>query len=94
MREAGAAAQPALKSIDSATVAAKIRELARISPATPSHLYLELLRTGIREGWQLDQLDLRDVTAALIADGWDISPKTGRLKRAGTDEADASECLF
>jgi 16S rRNA G966 N2-methylase RsmD len=94
MREAGTAAQPTLKNIDSATVAAKISELARISPATPSHLYLELLRTGIREGWQLAQLDLRDVTAALIVDGWDIDPKTGRLKRAGADEVDASECLF
>jgi 16S rRNA G966 N2-methylase RsmD len=94
MCEADTAAQQALKGIDSATVAAKIRELARISPATPSHLYLELLRTGIREGWQLTQLDLKDVTTALIADGWDINPKTGRLKHTGVDEPDANERLF
>ena len=94
MREADTAVQDLLKDIDSATVAAKIHELAGISPATPSHLYLELLRTGIREGWQLAQLDLRDVTTALIAGGWDINPKTGRLKRAGADESDANERLF
>ena len=55
MREADTAVQDLLKDIDPATVAAKIHELAGISPATPSHLYLELLRTGIREGWQLAQ---------------------------------------
>jgi len=94
MRAAGTELQRALKDIDAATVAAKIRELARVSPATPSHLYLELLRTGIREGWQLAQLDLRDVTTALIADGWDIDPKTGRLKRAGADGSEADDRLF
>ncbi|WP_431918124.1 DNA methyltransferase [Micromonospora wenchangensis] len=73
-----------LKAVDRATVAATIRELANVSPATPSHLYLELLRTGIREGWELDKLDLRDVTTALIADGWDIDSKTGRLTRGDT----------
>lgn len=94
MCDSDGTAQQELKDLDSFTVADKIRELARISPATPSHLYLELLRTGIREGWQLAQLDLRDVTTALIADGWDIHPKTGRLKRAGDDEMDASQRLF
>lgn len=69
-----------LRAVDRATVAAKTKELANISPASPSHLYLELLRTGIREGWELDRLDLRDVTAALIVDGWDIDSKTGRLR--------------
>lgn len=49
--------------------------------ATPSHLYLELLRHGIREGWHLEELDLRTVTAALIGDGWSIEPKSGRLSR-------------
>jgi len=90
MREAGAGARQALRNLDSATVAAKIRELVGTSPATPSHLYLELLRTGIREGWQLAQLDLTDVTTALIAGGWDINPKTGRLRRARPDEPDAN----
>jgi 16S rRNA G966 N2-methylase RsmD len=82
MREADGEVPSDLKAVDRTTVAGKIQELANISPATPSHLYLELLRTGIREGWELDKLDLRDVTAALIADGWDIDSKTGRLSKA------------
>jgi hypothetical protein len=43
-----------------------------------------LLRTGIRESWDLAELDLRDVTAALTEDNWDIDSKTGRLSKAGT----------
>lgn len=50
---------------------------------TPSHLYLELLRRGLREGWDLSKLDLRDVTATLLANGWSVDEKTGRLTRAG-----------
>lgn len=49
--------------------------------ATPSHLYLELLRHGIRAGWHLEELDLRTVTTALIEDSWSIEPKSGRLSR-------------
>jgi hypothetical protein len=48
---------------------------------TPSHLYLELLRTGIRECWKLDELDLRTVTEFLVSEGWEIEPKTGILTR-------------
>lgn len=70
-----------LKSVDRSTVASKISELVNIAPATPSHLYLELLRTGIREGWRLDELDLSDVTNALLEDGWFIDSKTGRLSK-------------
>ncbi len=88
MRETDGAVPSALKSVDRSTVAAKIKELANVGPATPSHLYLELLRTGIREGWELDKLDLRDVTAALISEDWDIDPKTGRLSKAGASEGD------
>lgn len=81
MRNADGGVPATLKAVDRTTVAATIQKLANVSPATPSHLYLELLRTGIRDGWELDKLDLRDVTAALIADGWDIDPKSGRLSR-------------
>jgi 16S rRNA G966 N2-methylase RsmD len=70
-----------LRPVSSLEVRDKIRELAAVEPATPSHLYLELLRTGIREGWELNTLDLRDVTAALLEDGWEIDSKTGRLSR-------------
>ena len=63
-------------------IAAATRRLAAANPATtPSHLYLELLRYGIREGWHLGELDLRAVTSTLIEDGWDIEPKTGELSR-------------
>lgn len=62
-------------------VSSRIRDLAAANPATPSHLYLELLRCGIREGWRLDELDLRTVTGSLIRDGWTIDPKSGRLCR-------------
>lgn len=81
MREVGTEIPRILEPVDRATVAARIRELANVSPGTPSHLYLELLRSGIRQGWQLDRLDLRDVTATLIKDGWDIDSKTGKLSR-------------
>lgn len=87
MREADGAIPSVLTEVDRATVATTIQELANISPATPSHLYLELLRTGIREGWELDKLDLRDVTAALIADRWGVDPKTGRLSKGAVTTA-------
>jgi 16S rRNA G966 N2-methylase RsmD len=86
MREADGAVPSVLKPVDPVTVAAKIQELANVGPATPSHLYLELLRMGIREGWKLDTLNLRDVTSALISDGWDIDSKTGRLSKANLNE--------
>jgi len=86
MREADGEAPTTLKAVDRTIVAAKIKELANVRPATPSHLYLELLRTGIREGWELDKLDLRDVTAALTSDGWDIDPRTGQLSKGGINE--------
>ncbi|MEU4339493.1 DNA methyltransferase [Micromonospora lupini] len=89
MREADGEVPETLTAVDGETVAATIKNLANISPATPSHLYLELLRTGIRKGWELDKLDLRNVTAALTADGWDIDPKTGRLSKDETGEREA-----
>jgi hypothetical protein len=87
MRKADGAVPSVLKAVDRAAVATKIQELANVSPATPSHLYLELLRTGIREGWDLDELDLRDVSAALVADNWDIDSKTGKLSKASASES-------
>lgn len=54
--------------------------LAQSSDAdTPSHLYVELLRFGLREGWDLGSLDLRDVTSALVDTGYDVDPKSGRM---------------
>jgi 16S rRNA G966 N2-methylase RsmD len=58
------------------------RRLALMGNAiTPSHLYLELLRTGIRECWKLDELDLRTVTEFLTSEGWEIETKTGKLRK-------------
>jgi len=48
---------------------------------TPSHIYLELLRHGMRNHWDLSELDLRIVTAALTGEGWEIEDSTGRLWR-------------
>lgn len=46
---------------------------------SPSHLYLELLRQGIAEGWDLSGLDLRLIPDALREQGWSIDPTSGRL---------------
>ena len=70
-----------LRHISKEDVAEATRRLARMGNATtPSHLYLELLRTGIRDGWMLDELDLRTVTECLFADGWKVDAKSGRLR--------------
>jgi 16S rRNA G966 N2-methylase RsmD len=81
MAPAEGAAQPSVH-ITAEDIAAATRRLAVTGHgSTPSHLYLELLRHGMREGWHLGELDLRAVTSTLIEDGWDIEPKTGVLSR-------------
>jgi hypothetical protein len=49
--------------------------------ASPSHIYLELLRRGMREHWDLSGLDLRVVTETLLADGWEVDEGSSRLKK-------------
>ncbi len=49
---------------------------------SPSHIYLELLRRGMRERWDLSELDLRVVTQTLIADGWEIDEGSSRLRKS------------
>jgi 16S rRNA G966 N2-methylase RsmD len=49
--------------------------------SSPSHIYLELLRRGIREHWDLSEVDLRVVTRTLIADGWTVEESTGYLRK-------------
>lgn len=44
-----------------------------------SHIYLELLHHGIREGWSLNSLHLSQVTRTLEAEGWAVDEKSGRL---------------
>lgn len=73
---------PGLHKISEADIIQVTRELAKDSEATsPSHLYLELLRRGFRDGWRLGELDLRAVTSTLLDDGWQVDPKSGSLSR-------------
>jgi 16S rRNA G966 N2-methylase RsmD len=51
------------------------------SLSSPSHIYLELLRRGMREHWDLSELDLRVVTQTLVADGWEVDETSGQLRR-------------
>ncbi|MFC8914596.1 DNA methyltransferase [Streptomyces sp. NPDC057116] len=73
-------AEASFKQPTAEAVAAATRELVGAAgPASPSHLYLELLRRALREGWSVADLDLETVTATLLDDGWSIDPKTGLL---------------
>lgn len=47
--------------------------------ATPSHLYLELLRHGFRNRWDLSELDLRRVTELLRSLDRKIDPRSARV---------------
>ncbi len=64
---------------------ATVRQLAaETTAASPSHLYLELLRTALRRAWSLADLDLRSVTTALQDDGWLVDERSGLLIRNDT----------
>lgn len=58
-----------------------VRSIARGEAATPSHVYLELLRSALNQGWDLSDLDLSFVTSSLLAEGWELDEKTGKLLR-------------
>jgi adenine-specific DNA methylase len=49
---------------------------------SPSHLYLELLRHGLRSGWDLSGLDLRAITATVQRMGWQVDAGSGKLLHA------------
>lgn len=55
------------------------------SADTPSHLYVSLLRHGLQAGWDLGAIDLRDVTSALLDDGFEVDNKRGWLVSTGTN---------
>lgn len=59
--------------------AATLRLLGDSKADSPSHLYLELLRHGIRDGWDLSGLDLRWATGTIRREGWTVDPASGRL---------------
>lgn len=68
--------------VETPDLASVTRRIAEASDgASPSHLYLELLRRGFRESWDLSKLDLRTVTSTLLTLGYAIDSKTGRLRR-------------
>jgi len=50
---------------------------------TPSHVYLDLLRSGFGMNWDLSSIDLRHITNRLRAAEHDIDPKTGKLRGNG-----------
>ncbi|WP_327087920.1 DNA methyltransferase [Nonomuraea sp. NBC_01738] len=84
---------PPLTHVPDGEVARLVRGLAENNQdTTPSHLYLELLRTAIRNNWMVDELNLSAVTEALIEDGWTVQSKTGRLRRKG-DSDELSDLL-
>ncbi|MEV6821289.1 DNA methyltransferase [Nocardiopsis dassonvillei] len=78
----GGIPQEALSHITKEETIRTISRLANDNPgATPSHLYLEMLRTAIRNRWKLDEIDLRTITDTLANEGYAIDPKSGRLSR-------------
>ena len=46
---------------------------------TPSHLYLEVLRRGFREGWDLGTLDLRTITNHIRDREREVDPRTSAV---------------
>ena len=46
---------------------------------TPSHLYVELLRRGFREGWDLGTLDLRTIANHIRARAREVDPRTSAV---------------
>jgi len=55
--------------------------IAEQTSATPSHLYLALLRKGMQESWDLATIDLRTVTRTLLGEGWEVNGRTGKLHK-------------
>lgn len=66
---------PALDDVD--TVVNEL--LAHNGHLTPSHLYVELLRIGLKSGWDLGTLDLGHVTERLRLAEREIDRRTGRI---------------
>ncbi len=71
-------ARPSAVRAASAEVDTVLRVLLAHHP-TPSHLYIGLLREGMRRGWDISQLDLRRITRHLDDIGLTVEAKTGRI---------------
>ncbi|HYI61986.1 MAG TPA: DNA methyltransferase [Acidimicrobiales bacterium] len=81
MRASRQQADVALQPFPASLVRSIVQRTLHLGGQSPSHLYLELLRTGFREGFDLSNLDLKAVTADLLADGWALDSRTGHLLR-------------
>jgi len=60
------------------------RLLAQDRADSPSHLYLELLRHGLRAGWDLSGIHLRTVTETVRDAGLHVAAATGRFVSQAT----------
>lgn len=70
------------RSVDASEIVEVVDHLAKLGEGrSPSHLYLELLRHGLRHAWALSDLDLRLVTRRLTDTGWAVEAGTGQLSR-------------
>ena len=56
-----------------------VDELLTETGVTPSHLYLEMLRRGFREGWDLGTLDLRTITDHIRVREREVDPRTSAV---------------
>ena len=61
-------------------IAEAVDELLKTPEATPSRMYLEILRRGFREGWNLAVLDLRTITNHIRAREREVDPRTSTVK--------------
>lgn len=73
--------RPAVEQIEQVTV----EVLGDRQVDTPSHVYVELVRHGLRSGWDLSQLDYHTVANTIRSLGFHVDSATGRFIR------DASE---
>jgi 16S rRNA G966 N2-methylase RsmD/ssDNA-binding Zn-finger/Zn-ribbon topoisomerase 1 len=72
-----------LVDVDEDAIVGEVRAVvARGGAQSPSHVYLELLRAGLRNGWNLSGLHLRAVTTTLLEDGWRLDAARGLLTSA------------
>lgn len=51
---------------------------------TPTHVYLQVIRSFLRNRWDTSELDISTIGDELRQRGFDVDPATGRLVHAGT----------
>jgi 16S rRNA G966 N2-methylase RsmD len=63
------------------------------SHQSPTHVYLSLLRQGLRSGWSLSRLDFALVAQAVRHAGYVVDPASGRFITRGETAAEAPAML-